>query len=101
MPQNFIESSRDQSFLLAPSLRDWLPEDHLAWFVIQTVDEVVLVRGAFTGRPPHSAGSRGRSAIPRARVVGVDGPPRSAGARRPPTARLNRHKSADLLGIRV
>jgi transposase len=42
MPQNFIESSRDQSFLLPPSLRDWLPEDHLAWFVIQTVDELDL-----------------------------------------------------------
>ena len=42
MPQNFIESSRDQSFLLPPSLRDWLPEDHLAWFVIAAVDELDL-----------------------------------------------------------
>jgi transposase len=42
MPQNFIESNRDQSFLLPPSLRDWLPEDHLAWFVIEAVDELDL-----------------------------------------------------------
>src|ERR1700710_1459712 len=42
MPQNFIESSRDQSFLLPPSLRDWLPEDHLAWFVIATVEQLDL-----------------------------------------------------------
>jgi hypothetical protein len=42
MPQNFTESSRDQSFLLPPSLRDWLPEDHLAWFVIEAVDELDL-----------------------------------------------------------
>jgi transposase len=28
--------------LLPPSLRDWLPEDHLAWFVIQTVGQLDL-----------------------------------------------------------
>ena len=37
MPQNFIESDREQVFLLPPSLRDWLPADHLAWFVIDAV----------------------------------------------------------------
>jgi hypothetical protein len=42
MPQNFIESSRDQAFLLPPSLRDWLPGDHLAWFVIEAVDQIEL-----------------------------------------------------------
>jgi len=30
MPQNFIGCDRDQELLLPPSLREWLPEDHLA-----------------------------------------------------------------------
>jgi hypothetical protein len=30
MAQNFIACDREQAFLLPPSLRDWLPEDHLA-----------------------------------------------------------------------
>ena len=28
--------------LLSPDLRDWLDEDHLAWFVIEAVDELDL-----------------------------------------------------------
>jgi transposase len=31
---------RDQEFLLPPSMTDWLPEGHLAWFVIDTVAEL-------------------------------------------------------------
>jgi transposase len=37
MPQNFLACDRDQPFLLPPDVREWLPEDHLAWFVIDTV----------------------------------------------------------------
>jgi transposase len=37
MPQNFIESRREQGFLLPPDVRDWLPGDHFAWFVIDAV----------------------------------------------------------------
>ena len=37
MAQNFIECDREQAFLLPPSLCEWLPEDHLAWFVIDAV----------------------------------------------------------------
>jgi transposase len=37
MPQNFIESRREQVFLLPPDVREWLPADHLAWFVIDAV----------------------------------------------------------------
>ena len=29
-------------FWLPPSLREWLPEDHLAWFVIEAVEEMDL-----------------------------------------------------------
>ena len=42
MAQNFIESRREQGFLLPPDVRDWLPADHLAWFVIDAVGEMDL-----------------------------------------------------------
>lgn len=32
----------EQDFLLPPSLRDWLPEDHLAYFVSDVVDQLDL-----------------------------------------------------------
>ena len=33
---------RDQQFLMPPSVSDWLPGDHLAWFVIDLVAELDL-----------------------------------------------------------
>src|SRR5687767_3631300 len=42
MPQNFLACDREQELLLPPSLREWLPEDHLAWFVIDSVARVDL-----------------------------------------------------------
>jgi len=39
---NFLVCDRDQELLLPPSLRDWLPGDHLAWFVIDAVEEIDL-----------------------------------------------------------
>jgi transposase len=40
--QNFIEGRREQGFLLAPDVREWLALDHLAWFVIDAVAEMDL-----------------------------------------------------------
>lgn len=37
----FRSYDQDQSFLMPPSLRDWLPADHLAHFVSELVDEVL------------------------------------------------------------
>src|SRR3954468_22784415 len=37
MTQNFLACDRDQELLLPPSLREWLPDGHLAWFVIDAV----------------------------------------------------------------
>src|SRR5947208_8653722 len=45
--QNFLPCDRDQELLLPPSLREWLPEDHLAWFVLDAVEEMDL--SAFVG----------------------------------------------------
>src|SRR3954453_22461141 len=37
MAQNFIACDREQSFLMPPDVRDWLPENHFAWFVLDVV----------------------------------------------------------------
>src|SRR5215210_1780173 len=42
MAQNFIGCDREQELLLPPSLREWLPENHLAWFVLDAVGELDL-----------------------------------------------------------
>jgi transposase len=36
----FVDCARDQAFLLPPDLRDWVPEDDLAHFVIEAVERV-------------------------------------------------------------
>ena len=42
MAYNFLRGGCDQPFLLPPDLRDWLPEGHLAWFILDVVDQVDL-----------------------------------------------------------
>jgi transposase len=42
MAQNVIVCDRDQELLLPASLREWLPDDHLAWFVIDVVARLDL-----------------------------------------------------------
>jgi transposase len=42
MAFNFLSCDRDQSYLLPPSLKDWLPEDHLVWFLLDAVEEMDL-----------------------------------------------------------
>jgi transposase len=39
---NFITTNRLQAYLLPPSLEDWLPEEHLAKFVVEVVDQLDL-----------------------------------------------------------
>jgi hypothetical protein len=45
MAYNFLRGDRDQPFLLPPDLRDWLPADHLAWFILDVVDQLPVVLG--------------------------------------------------------
>lgn len=62
MAQNFLLPERDQLYLLPPSLTDWLPEDHLCFFVLDAVEEMDLSafsadyredgRGAAAHHPP-------------------------------------------------
>ena len=42
MPQNFIACDREQELLLAPNLKEWLPPEHLAWLVLDAVQEMDL-----------------------------------------------------------
>jgi transposase len=39
---NFVPFNRDQSFLLPPDLKDWLPADDVAHFIVAAVDRVAL-----------------------------------------------------------
>jgi len=51
MPQNFIACDREQELLLPPNLREWLPEDHLAWFVLEMSEamDASAFYGAYRG----------------------------------------------------
>ena len=40
MAYNFVASDREQLMLMPPSVSDWLPDDHLAWFVLDVVHEL-------------------------------------------------------------
>jgi transposase len=42
MSYNLRMAERDQVYLMPPSITDWLPEDHLAFFVLDVVDELDL-----------------------------------------------------------
>jgi hypothetical protein len=64
MAYNFCRGNREQCFLLPPDLRDWLPADHLAWFVLDVVDQLDL--GPFLRGYPGS-----RSAVPPGRRTGI------------------------------
>jgi transposase len=40
--KNFRPVERDQQYLMPASLRDWLPPDDLAWFVLDVVEQIDL-----------------------------------------------------------
>ena len=42
MGQRFVACDREQLFLMPPDFREWLPEGHLAWFVMDAVGEMDL-----------------------------------------------------------
>jgi len=62
---NFIPCDREQSYLMPPSLRDWLPEDHLAWFVLDAVAQMDL--SAFEAK--YRADGWGGAAFPPSMMV--------------------------------
>lgn len=52
MGHHFVPVDRATPFLLPPSLQEWLPEDHLARFVVELVDQLDLtaLEKAYAGR---------------------------------------------------
>ena len=52
MDSNFISFDRHTPYLLSPSLQDWLPENHLARFVVDVVSQLDLkpIRRMYAGR---------------------------------------------------
>src|SRR3954468_6495114 len=67
MAQNFIACDREQELLLPPSLREWLPGGHLAWFVIDAVAQWDLA--GFYGA--YRADGHGRAAHDPAMMVAL------------------------------
>jgi transposase len=66
MGQRFIACDREQSFLMPPDVREWLPEGHLAWFVIE-VEQMDL--DSFYGAYRHDG--RSRPAYDPAMMIGL------------------------------
>lgn len=42
MSSNFVSANREQQYLLPPSIQEWLPENHLARFVVDIVSQLDL-----------------------------------------------------------
>ena len=42
MSKSYQPWTQDQAYLLPPSLREWLPEGHLAWFILEVVSQLEL-----------------------------------------------------------
>ena len=51
MKGRFVEVDRDTLYLLPPSVQEWLPEKHLARFVVEIVEQIDLqpLRASYTG----------------------------------------------------
>ena len=52
MSFKFVSCDRKTPYLLPPSLQDWLPEGHLARFVVEIVEQLDLhrIKAAYSGR---------------------------------------------------
>ena len=48
----FKASNRNQPFLLPPSIQDWLPQEHLARFIVETIEQLDLakIESQYNGR---------------------------------------------------
>lgn len=67
MARNFIRVDRDQPFLMPPDMREWLPEDDLAWVVLDAVEQCDL--GGFTSA--YREDGQGRPAFDPAMMVAL------------------------------
>jgi transposase len=63
--KDFRRPERDQGFLLPPDMREWLPQGHLVWFVIDAVDQLDLTGFARRAK----IGAAGRAPLDPAMLV--------------------------------
>lgn len=49
---DFLSGDREQGFLLPPSMREWLPAEHLVWFVIDVVADLDLAMFSLRAEDP-------------------------------------------------
>lgn len=61
----FIPVDRETQFLFPPSVQEWLPEDHLARFIVEIVEQLDL------SRIEQSYAGRGSDAHPPAMLVAL------------------------------
>ena len=61
----FVAIDRDTAYLLSPSVSEWLPQDHLARFVVEVVDQMDLAELA------RQYAGRGSAAYPRSMLLGL------------------------------
>jgi transposase len=64
---NFLACDREQAFLMPPDPREWLPEGHLVWFLLASVEEMDL--SAFYGS--YRADGWGRAAFEPSMMVSL------------------------------
>jgi hypothetical protein len=57
MAHNFVVADRDQLLFMPPSVAEWLPDDHLAWFVLDVVAELDLAEFVAAYRPDGRGGA--------------------------------------------
>jgi transposase len=67
MARDFLLCGRGQELLLPPSLRDWLGEDHVVWFVLDAVETIGL-SGFYVA---YRADGHGRAAYDSAMMVAL------------------------------
>jgi hypothetical protein len=60
---NFRAIDRETGFLLPPSIDDWLPEQHLARFVVEVIDGLDLSAMVRSYRGSGSAPSKSKNAV--------------------------------------
>ena len=48
MAKSYRPVARDQQYLMPENMRDWLPDDHVVWFVIDVIEQADM--SAFEGR---------------------------------------------------
>ena len=68
MNKTYQPWTQDQAYLLPPSLRDWLPEDHLAWFILDVVSQLDL---SAVERSIQSKDARGQRPYPPSMMVAL------------------------------